>query len=121
MARLGHRGGIRVLLLGAAIVAFVIPPASVEAAGTCATPGPDGTATLNSVINTYYPGALTAAAGATTITLGTAPGAWAPIAVRYLLVLIQMQDAAIGSANSGAYGHGSAADATIGWTGLIIA
>src|SRR5207248_1087471 len=53
MARLGHRGGIRVLLLGAAIVAFVIPPASVEAAGTCATPGRDGTATLNSVLNTY--------------------------------------------------------------------
>src|SRR5205823_1524267 len=118
MARLGHRGGIRVLLLGAAIVAFVIPPASVEAAGTCATPGRDGTATLNSVINTYYPGALTAAAGATTITLGTATGAGTPIAVGDLVVVIQMQDAAIDSANTGAYGNGIAGDPASGWTGL---
>src|SRR5256886_1843378 len=118
MARLGHRGGIRVLLLGAAIVAFVIPPASVEAAGTCATPGRDGTATLNSVINTYYPGTLTAAAGATTITLGTATGAGTPIAVGDLVVVIQMQDAAIDSANTGAYGNGIAGDPASGWTGL---
>src|SRR5438067_933266 len=118
MARLGHRGGIRVLLLRAAIVAFVIPPDSVEAAGTCATPGRDGTATLNSVINTYYPGALTAAAGATTITLGTATGAGTPMAVGDLVVVIQMQDAAIDSANTGAYGNGIAGDPASGWTGL---
>src|SRR5438477_280000 len=118
MAHPGHRGGIRVLLLGAAMVAFVIPPASVEAAGTCATPGRDGTATLNSVINTYYPGALTAAAGATTITLGTATGAGTPIAVGDLVVVIQMQDAAIDSANTGAYGNGIAGDPASGWTGL---
>src|SRR5437868_15420211 len=118
MARPGHRGGIRVLLLGAAIVAFVIPPASVEAAGTCATPGRDGTATLNSVINTYYPGALTAAAGATTITLGTATGAGTPIAVGDLVVVIQMQDAAIDSTNTGAYGNAVAGDPASGWTGL---
>src|SRR2546430_3612109 len=118
MARLGHRGGIRVLLLGAAIVAFVIPPASVEAAGTCATPGRDGTATLNSVINTYYPGALTAAAGATTITLGTATGAGTPIAVGDLVLVIQMQDAAIDSTNTGAYGNAVAGDPASGWTGL---
>src|SRR2546430_4035355 len=118
MARLGHRGGIRVLLLGAAIVAFVIPPASVEAAGTCATPGRDGTATLNSVINTYYPGALTAAAGATTITLVTTTGAGTPFAHGDLVVVIQMQDAAIDSANTGAYGNGIAADPASGFTGL---
>src|SRR5438132_12217518 len=118
MARLGHRGGIRVLLRGAAMVAFVIPPASVEAAGTCATPGRDGTATLNSVINTYYPGALTAAAGATTITLGPATGAGTPIAVGDLVVVIQMQDAAIDSTNTGAYGNAVAGDPASGWTGL---
>src|SRR5436309_1119223 len=118
MARLGHRGGIRVLLLGAAIVAFVIPPASVEAAGTCAPPGRDGTATLNSVINTYYPGTLTAAAGATTITLGPATGAATPIAVGDLVLVIQMQDAAINSTNTGAYGNAVAGDPASGWTGL---
>src|SRR5256885_9073772 len=118
MARLGHRGGIRVLLLGAAMVAFVIPPASVEAAGTCATPGRDGTATLNSVINTYYPGALTVASGATTITLGTATGAATPIAVGDLVLVIQMQDAAIDSTNTGAYGDGVADDPASGSTAL---
>src|SRR2546426_8201685 len=118
MARPGHRGGIRVLLLGAAIVAFVIPPASVEAAGSCEAPGPDGTATLNSVINTYYPGALTAAAGATTLPLGTATGAGTPIAVGDLLLVIQMQDAAIDSTNTGAYGNAVAGDPASGWTSL---
>src|SRR2546423_8590071 len=118
MARLGHRGGIRVLLLGAAMVAFVIPPASVEAAGTCATPGRDGTASLNSVINTYYPGALTVAAGATSITLGTATGAVTPIAVGDLVLVIQMQDAAIDSTNTGAYGDGVAGDPATGSTAL---
>src|SRR5207237_10486930 len=91
MARLGHRGGIRVLLLGAAIVAFVIPSAPVQAAGTCATPGRDGTAILNGVINTYYPGALTAAAGPTTITLGPATGVEGPVAVGDHVVDLQMR------------------------------
>src|SRR5437764_1263092 len=118
MARLGHRGGIRVLLLGAAIVSFVIPAAPAEAASTCATPGRDGTATLNSVINTYYPGTLTAAAGATTITLGPATGAATPIAVGDLVLVIQMQDAAINSTNTGAYGNAVAGDPASGWTGL---
>src|SRR5437763_6490177 len=118
MARLGHRGGIRVLLLGAAIVSIVIPAAPAEAASTCATPGRDGTATLNSVINTYYPGTLTAAAGATTITLGAATGAATPIAVGDLVLVIQMQDAAINSTNSGAYGNAVAGDPASGWTGL---
>jgi len=118
MARLGHRGGIRVLLLGAAIVSFVIPAAPAEAASTCATPGRDGTATLNSVINTYYPGTLTAAAGATTITLGAATGAATPIAVGDLVLVIQMQDAAINSTNTGAYGNAVAGDPASGWTGL---
>jgi len=118
MARLGHRGGIRVLLLAAAIVAFVIPPAPAEAAGTCATPGRDDTATLNSVINTYYPGTLTAAAGTTTITLGPATGAGTPIAIGDLVLVIQMQDAAIDSTNTGAYGNGVAGDPASGWTGL---
>src|SRR5207253_5105610 len=118
MARLGHRGGIRVLLLGAAIVAFVIPSAPVQAAGTCATPGRDGTATLNGVINTYYPGVLTAAAGTTTITLGPGTGAASPIVAGDLLLVIQMQDAAIDSTNTGAYGNGVAGDPASGWTGL---
>ena len=72
----------RVLLLAAAI-SFVVPiaaPAPVHAAGSCATPGRDGTASLSGVINTYYPGSGTAS-GAGAITLGAATGAASPIAI----------------------------------------
>lgn len=110
----------RVLLLAAA-TAFVVPiasPAPVHAAGTCATPGRDGTATLSGVINTYYPGSATAAAGSATITLGAATGSASPIAIGDLVLVIQMQDAAIDSTNSGAYGDGVAGDPASGWTAI---
>src|SRR5438105_3109317 len=56
MARLGHRGGTFVLLLAAAVIALLIPAAPAEAAGLCATPGRDGSASLTGIVNTYYPG-----------------------------------------------------------------
>src|SRR3989440_905708 len=111
---------VRILLLAAAL-AFVVPIAlstPVSAAGICATPGRDLTATLNGVINTYYPGGATAAAGSSTITLGAATGAASPIAPGDLLLVIQMQDAAIDSTNTGAYGDGAAGDPATGWTAL---
>ena len=121
MAHRGRRGGTRALLLAAAI-AFIVPtatPVPVEAAGPpCATPGRDGTATLSGVINTYYPGTATAAAGTSAIALGPATGAATPIAVGDLLLVIQMQDAAIDSSNTGAYGDGVAGDPASGWTAL---
>ena len=109
----------RVLLLAAAI-AFVVPiaaPAPVHAAGPCATPGRDGTASLSGVINTYYPGSGTAS-GSAAITLGAATGAALPIAIGDLVLVIQMQDAAINSTNTGAYGDGIAGDPATGWTAL---
>jgi uncharacterized repeat protein (TIGR01451 family) len=84
---------------------------SVAAANTCPTPGKDGTGgTLSSVINTYHPGAATAAAGATSIVLGASRGAVATIAVGDLVLVMQMQDATINSSNTDAYGDGTAAD-----------
>ena len=118
MARWGHRGGTLVLLLAAGILALVIPSIPAQAAGGCATPGRDGTASLNGVINTYYPGSAPAAAGSTTITLGAATGAVTPIAVGDLVLVIQMQDAAIDSTNTGAYGDAVAGDPASGWTAL---
>src|SRR5919204_3014681 len=119
MARWGHRGGTLVLLLAAAVAGIVIArPAPASAAGVCATPGRDGTATLNSVINTYYPGSATAAAGSTTISLGAGTGAATPIASGDLVLVIQMQDAAIDSTNTGAYGDGTAGDPATGSTAL---
>jgi uncharacterized repeat protein (TIGR01451 family) len=72
----------------------------------CATTaaGPGGT--LTGVINTYYPGAATANAGSTSITLGTAAGAATAIANGDLVLIIQMQDAAINATNTSAYGDG---------------
>src|ERR1700680_4448756 len=117
MARLGRRGGTLALLLAAGIIALVVPSIPAESAGQCATPGRDGTATLNGVINTYYPGSGTAS-GSGAITLGAATGAATPIAVGDLVLIIQMQDAAINSTNTGAYGDGVAGDPATGWTAL---
>jgi hypothetical protein len=87
-------------------------------AQTCVVnPGKDGPGgALGGVVNTYYPGAATANAGATTISLGTSniDGAATPIAVGDLLLVIQMQDAVINTSNNTAYGanNGSGAGAT---------
>src|SRR2546428_6617652 len=110
MARAGHRGRVFVLLLAAGVPALGVQSIPAHAAGGCATPGRDGTASLTGVINTYYPGVGTAAAASTTITLGTATGAAAPIAIGDLVLVIQMQDTGIDSTNTGAYGDGVAGD-----------
>lgn len=72
--------------------------------------------TLPVVINTYYPGTASAAAGATSITLGTATGAATPIAAGDLLLVMQMQDASIDATNTATYGDGVAGDPGSGTT-----
>jgi uncharacterized repeat protein (TIGR01451 family) len=86
----------------------------------CATPGHDGAGgTLTGTVNTYYQGSGTSAAGATSITVVTpSSGAATQIAAGDLLVVIQMQDAQINSANTGAYGDGSPGDPATGSTAL---
>src|SRR5208282_5620472 len=89
----------------------------------CAKPANDGAGgTLGGIINTYYPpaGPEVAAAGSTSVSLGTASGSATPpaIAAGDLLLIIQMQDAAINSTNTGAYGDGSAGDPGSGSTAL---
>jgi hypothetical protein len=84
---------------------------AVAAANTCPTPGKDGAGgTLAGTINTYYPGSGAAAAGSTALTLGASRGATTPIAAGDLLLIIQMQDAAINTTNTDAYGDGTAGD-----------
>lgn len=117
MARSGHRWGILALVLAAALIALVVPSIPAVAAGGCATPGCDGTASLTGVINTYYPGSGTAT-GSGAITLGAATGAALPIVVGDLVLVIQMQDATINATNTGAYGDGVAGDPATGWTAL---
>ena len=74
----------------------------------CANPGKNGNGgTLSGVINTYYPATANASVGATSITVGASRGAAVPIATGDLLLVIQMQDAAINSTNTYSYGDGA--------------
>jgi uncharacterized repeat protein (TIGR01451 family) len=76
----------------------------------CANPGKDGAGgTLAGVKNDYWPGTLTPAAGATTMTVGarTAGGAGNNITAGDLLIIMQMQDAAFDTTNDETYGEGT--------------
>jgi uncharacterized repeat protein (TIGR01451 family) len=88
----------------------------------CATPGKDGQGgTITGIVNAYYPPANTGtvAAGSKSIVLGAAAsgGAQTAIAAGDLLLVIQMQDAAINAANTSAYGSGVTGDPQ-GYTSL---
>lgn len=88
-------------------------------AQVCATPGKDGPGgTLSGVINTYYPGTANANSGATSISIGTPTGSATAIASGDLLLVIQMQDAAINSTNTDSYGDGVGGAPASGSTNL---
>lgn len=74
----------------------------------CGTqPGKDGAGgTLSGVVNSYWPGTASAAVNATSITLGARRGAANSITAGDLLLVMQMQDAAIDSSNDDRYGNG---------------
>ena len=66
-----------------------------------------------------YPGVGTAAAGAQTIMVGTrVPGGSPQIAAGNMLLVIQMQDAAIDATNTDAYGDGVAGGTASGATAI---
>ncbi len=105
------------LLIVALLTVLVAPHATN--AQVCANAGKDGPGgTLSGVINTYYPGTANAAAGTTSISIGTSTGSATPIASGDLLLVIQMQDAAINSNNSDSYGDGISGAPASGWTSL---
>ena len=88
-------------------------------AQVCANPGKDGPGgTISGVVNTYYPGTASALPGATSISIGTPTGSLTPIATGDLLLVIQMQDAAINSTNTDAYGDGVGGAPASGATSL---
>lgn len=96
----------------ATLVTFVQPL-------SCANPARDGAGgTLAGNVNTYYaPSApVVLAPGATTVTLSASSGSATPIAIGDLLLVIQMQDAALNSTNTGAYGDGTAGDPATGYS-----
>jgi len=82
--------------------------ASAAQALVCATPGKDGVgANITGVVNTYYPGTASATAGSTSLSLGASQGAATQITAGDLLLVIQMQDATLNTANTNAYGTGT--------------
>ncbi len=86
----------------------------------CASPGRDGAGgTLTGIVNTYFPGTTAnLASAATSVTLGAAQGATTPIAAGDLLLIIQMQAAAINSTNTSSYGDNSPGDPASGASSL---
>jgi uncharacterized repeat protein (TIGR01451 family) len=101
----------RALLLQVLILCFIAFAASEASAQTCGTPGKDGAGgSLTGIVNTYYPGNATVNAGSTTITLGAPLGAATTITTGDLMLVVQMQDAAINSTNSSAYGDNVSGD-----------
>lgn len=76
----------------------------------CANPGKDGAGgTLTGIKNDYWPGSSTVAAGAASLTVGarTAGGLGSNITAGDLLIVMQMQDAAIDTTNDETYGEGT--------------
>jgi uncharacterized repeat protein (TIGR01451 family) len=104
----GLFGAVAALL----ILSVAVPQSSSAVTQPCAAPGADGPGeTLAGVINTYYPGSLTAPAGATSISVGSPSGASTAIHAGDLLLVIEMQDEAINSSNTLAYGAGNGSGA----------
>ncbi len=71
------------------------------------------------VINTYYPGTASIAAGVGSITLGPATGASTPISAGDMVLIMQMQGTAIDATNTSAYG--TAGTSTAGTYEYVIA
>ncbi len=94
----------------AALLAIALAGTTARA-NLCAGPGATGSpAGVAGIVNTYYPATASAAAAAGSVSLGVAGGANQAIKVGDLILVIQMQDAAIDSSNTSAYGNGSTAD-----------
>lgn len=89
------------------LVTGLVTLGSAGQAITCASPGKDGVGTnITGIVNTYYPGTVSASAGGMTLSLGASTGASTQITAGDLLLVMQMQDATLNTADSTAYGSG---------------
>jgi LPXTG-site transpeptidase (sortase) family protein len=96
-----------------------LPHSALADSGICATPGKDGPGgVLSGIINTYYPGSASVPAGSSTIPVGASYGSSTSITAGDLLIVMQMQDAAIDSTNSDSYGDGVGGSPASGSTAL---
>ena len=100
-----------------ALATLATPSATAAAPVVC--PAPDGTGgTLSGVVDRYFPGVGTSAAGATSLQVGAGSGAATAVAAGDVLLVIQVQDATFDPSNTDAYGDGAAGDPASGVTAL---
>ena len=72
----------------------------------CGNPGRDGSGLISGIVNTYYAGTASVPSGANLIPVGKSTGFNKEISAGDLVLVIQMQDASINTANSNQYGDG---------------
>jgi hypothetical protein len=96
-------------LAAMAIAWLALASTPAFAQSSCAVPGRDGVASISTYPNTIHPGAGSAFAGSTSVSLGArdARGASTNIAAGDLVLIVQMQDASINSTNASSYGGSS--------------
>ena len=96
------------ILIGFMAVQLGLGLAMKVYATACANEGRDGSPNLSGMVNTYFaPTSGNASSGTSIITLGAGTGASAPISTGDMVVIIQMQDAAISVVQSNNYGSGT--------------
>jgi hypothetical protein len=109
--------GIRLIIVFLLVSSFLCPaaPARAQASTVCFTLPDRASHNVVGQVNSYWPGTANAAAGATTLALGVRRGAAVDIAYGDLLLVIQMQGAAINYENDTPYGSGDAANLGSGY------
>ena len=102
-----HNSSIFYRTLASFLFCFALH-SSPASALVCAVPGSSGPGSVTGIVNSYYPGRSNsvASSGSTSIPVGTLDGRGngTAIAAGDLLLVIQIQDAAINSSNSSTYG-----------------
>ena len=105
------------LLLTGAVLLLGLPGLAMSQ--VCGTPGADGTTFAR---NTYFPGAASAALGATSVSIGAARvdanASTTPFAIGDLALIMQMQDANINNTDTDSYGDGVAGEPANGSSNL---
>ena len=93
-------------LIAALIFNLTSRAPAAQAAQVCAAPGSSGPASILGIVNGYYPGRSSVSAGATSVPVGSIDprGVGTAVAAGDLLVVMQVQDAAINDSNSTSYG-----------------
>jgi hypothetical protein len=107
----------RIIAVVAICILFFPAPAQASPDCVCFTLRDRETHLISGVVNSYFPGMASVAAGSPQITVGPGSGAAVDIVLGDLLLVIQMQDAKINYTNTSAYGKGGTSTVGTGYIG----